>query len=356
MSNSGSGVGTPIAVTTKSIDPWPNRALSLAQYAQIIGYDQCAFWGVFYDGQERFDCYTQWSEYQRMAVARSIAEAENLIEDVLGYPLAPTFIVEQTALDTNPFFGRWGQVLGAGVRATSTLQANATVSYVSEPATIGPIATSITDPKEVHIFYPGTDREITPSLVSIAGGFLTVRIPRCRLVADPVNPKDGYDYTDTLNFLDGVDVRRIYADRSVNATLYRRDCAGCAEVTASACMAVLDPDLGELRLQQGSYVAGVWKVTGLVHCGGWHRAKLFYQAGLTQLDPVLQDAIVRLAHARMPQEPCGCDITQGLWKRDRNIPQIVTRERINCPFGMSDGAFHAWKIAQSKRLWRMGVL
>jgi len=32
-----------------------------------------------------------------------------------------------------------------------------------------------------------------------------------------------------------------------------------------------------------------------------------------------QNAIIRLAHAKMPSEPCACDAASGMWKRDRNV-------------------------------------
>jgi len=72
-----------------------------------------------------------------------------------------------------------------------------------------------------------------------------------------------------------------------------------------------------------------------------------YYDGKQYLSRQMEDAIVRLAHAKMPDEPCGCDVAQRMWKRDRNVPEVLTRERINCPFGMSDGAWIAWQFTRS---------
>jgi len=58
----------------------------------------------------------------------------------------------------------------------------------------------------------------------------------------------------------------------------------------------------------------------------------------------------------MPKEPCACDIVQYYWERDRNMPEAFTRERANCPFGMSDGAWIAWRFAQTLKTVRGGVL
>jgi hypothetical protein len=77
---------------------------------------------------------------------------------------------------------------------------------------------------------------------------------------------------------------------------------------------------------------------------------------LTPLTRQVEDAIVRLAHSKMPDEPCGCDMLQRHWKRDRNIPQVLTRERINCPFGLSDGAWFAYRQAATLKIWKASIL
>lgn len=84
--------------------------------------------------------------------------------------------------------------------------------------------------------------------------------------------------------------------------------------------------------------------------------RINYLSGLTALTAQDKSMIIRLAHAKMPNEPCGCDITQHMWSRDRNIPQILTAERLNCEFGLSDGAWMAWKYANKKAAIRFGVM
>jgi hypothetical protein len=139
------------------LDTLSIQALSLAEYAAIIGYDECAFFGVSYDGQTEYDCRTFWTEYQRMDVYRALMEAQQMMEDVLGYPLCPTWIAgapeqfgEQRYVDTqelssNPLLTKWGHIIAAGVQAESTLQADATVTYSVEPATVGPLTVTISD-------------------------------------------------------------------------------------------------------------------------------------------------------------------------------------------------------------------
>ncbi len=351
-------------------------ALSLPEYASIIGYDECAFFGVAYDGQIEYDCRMFWTEWQRMDVYRALVEAQELMESVLGYPLCPTWIAgapeqfgEQRYVDTqelssNPLLTKWGHIIAAGVQAESTLQADATVTYSVEPATVGPLTVTISDTAEVKVFYPGTDREIKPQRMTYSGGQLTIYIPRCRLVETPNTTDDGMAYTDTNNFLAAVDVKRIYNDPSVAATLVApHQCSGsgctcstvgCSEYTQTACMYTRDKRLGIVDIVPATYSAGAW--TRVINCDhNYELVRLNYQAGLRTLDTAMKSALVRLAHARMASEPCGCDIVQRLWERDRKAPDVLSRERLNCPFGPSEGAWVAYKLAQSRKLYRMNV-
>ncbi|MHA2066141.1 MAG: hypothetical protein ACXABY_17355, partial [Candidatus Thorarchaeota archaeon] len=69
-----------------------------------------------------------------------------------------------------------------------------------------------------------------------------------------------------------------------------------------------------------------------------------------------EDAIIRLANTKMPEDPCGCETAQRLWREDRQRPDPTTVPRLNNPFGMSNGAWAAWKYAQAMKVFRAGVL
>lgn len=376
MPSSGSGTGTPIpfqpTVVDYSLLPIGICAMSLPEYASMIGYDECAFYGVYYDGQIEYDCRMFWTEWQRLDVYRSLREAQELMENVMGYPLCRTwvtgqptefgnqFYVDEQDYTSNPLLLRWGHFIQAGVRATSTLAAGAVVSYATEPATVGPIAVTINDIKEVKVYSTGTEREIKPVRMVYAGGNLTLYIPRCRLVAVPNTTDEGMDYNVIDNFAPTVDIKREYNDPSVGATLVRpHQCGytcssvGCSEYTQTACIYPRDKRLGIVDLVPATYVSG-W--TAVSTCYPYSMARLNYLCGLNQLDNILQSALVRLAHARMASEPCNCTVVQALWERDRKVPDVLTREQINCPFGPSTGAFTAYKVAQSRRIVRARVL
>lgn len=376
----GSGTGTPVTspgiVPVTLPDAWPNCAVSLARYAQIIGYDECAFWGVRYDGQEQFACSTFWNEWQRQSVADALAQAQQMMEDILGYPLCPTWItgtipttgdaryVDEQGVVGNPVTTRWAHVLQAGVMAESVISDGATVDYTQEPAVIGPFVTTITDTSEVRVFLPDSERIVTPSSMTYSGGSLTIYIPRCRLV-DPdlygnVTADTGLEKTDTDNFVTVVDVHRVYNDPSVNAYLVREHACttlclaeGCATVTDAGCMVIKDPLQGIILVHPGTYSNG-WTETATGYC--YNHVRLNYQAGLRTLPRQTETMIVRLAHSLMPEEPCGCAVTQRLWARDRYTSEVMSREMLNCPWGYMTGALvaHRWTIQNA--LWRGGVL
>lgn len=348
-------------------------AITLADYARIIGYDECAFFGVFYDGQIQYDCRMFWTEWQRMDVLRALKEAQRLIEAEVGFPLSRTWIVgqpdefgEQERVDAQPFHHRillrYGHMIKNGVRAVSTLASGAAVSYVTEPATVGPLAVSIDHISEVKVYYPGTQREITPSKKVYSGGNLTLYFPRCRLTAVPNHLDDGVDYNVLTNFVTTVDVLREYNDPSVAATLvYHHSCSpgcyssGCSESSVTACIYPMDRRLGIVEIIPATYSGGTW-VENVDCYRQFETVRLNYLAGLNATDEAMQNAIVRLAHARMAAEPCGCELVTKLWERDHKTPEVLSAERLNCPFGLSEGAWVAYKFAKTRKLTRMYAL
>jgi len=353
-------------------------AVPPARYAHIVQTPECAFWGVRRTDDTRYECRDIWTKSYRDMVQRYVLEAQEEIEDMIGYLLSPDWVtgvpndggerLTDQQLYRYPLLAKWGYVIAGGVRATETIQAGAVVDHTSDPAVVGPIATTVTDTGEVHVYHPGTESEITPSSVTISGGNLTVQIPRCRMVKAALadNPSDGLDYDDLTNFESTVDVVRVYNDPSTNAVLvWPHSCStypncSCSEYTRTACIYVRDSRTGRLDVLQATYSGGAWtsSVTGPSNlCGGMPEVvRLYYYAGVQTLTRQQEDAIVRLAHAKMPEEPCGCEVSQRLWERDREVPKALTREQANCPFGRSNGAWAAWRFAQTFRLVRGGTL
>lgn len=374
MATSGGGVGTPVEAPDvlssvydqmEELDITPNCAVSLARYAKLIGYEEAAFWGVLWENQYLRGCDPLWSEYQRMSVQNALAEAQQEIEQVIGYPLCPMYItgeyndnprwVDQQRIKCN-IITRYPRILAAGVGVTAVVASGEEISYseITGLGTVGPIATAAQSVHEIKIFYPDSSREITPSKITLSGGFVTIEIPKYRMVKQEFLNfvEGGVDYAVPGNFLSEVDVKRIYTDPSQQATLVRPHCRndscvnGCYECTHSACMYLNDPYLGIVNVRAADWDDDLdeWKTA--VFCGGnYSNVRLNYLAGVRQLDLMAEMTIVRLAHAKMGRPPCQCDKTGQMWQKDYDVTGAITRERINCPFGLSNGAWHAYRWA-----------
>jgi hypothetical protein len=348
-------------VATQSALVNQTSAVRLARYAQLIEYDECSFFGVANPDAADLGCRQIWLKSDRDLINKYLAEAQYEIEQETGYPLAPRWIGQgqtEEYLDWQAYpsgrriLTRFTRFIEAGIEATSTISAGAAVDHSTDPAVIGPVATTVTDTDEIRVYHPGLAVEIDPSSITISGGNLTIEIPRCRMVKQSVadNPEEGLDYDDLDNFESTVDLKRIYNDSTTQATLaYPSSCTGCKETTLSGCFYVRNKRLGILDIQLTGNGNGSCSCRAKI-------IKLNYRAGADVLTPQAEDAIVRLAHSKMPFELCGCERWSRLWRRDRETPKILSRERLNCPFGLNNGAWIAWQFAQSMKIMRGAVL
>lgn len=363
---------TVIAVAESLIDE-TTSAVKLARYAQLAQYSEDQFFGVNNSATQQEACNPIWTHAMRAMLAKYLAEAQEEIEQVVGYPLFPRWIVNEQQEYAFPAHARWGKVIEGGFRNTANIQLAGAVSHATDPAVIGPFATTVTDEDEIAVFHPGTEIEIYPSAMTLAGGFVTLYIPRARLVKESYldNPDDGWTYSDippsvTSPFESTVDIVRVYNDPSIQGGLiwpHRTAatcdcdcvycCGNCSEYSVNGCIYVRNGEIGTVDVLDAAYADGVWTATCPVcYCDAPEYLRLNYRAGLTPLTKQAEDAVIRLAHAKMPQPPCGCGTIQEMWTRDRNVPEVLTAERENCPFGMSDGAWTAWRFANAMRLQR----
>jgi hypothetical protein len=349
---------TVVALQTDLVNQ--GSAVRLARYAAIIEYPECNFFGVNAGINTGFQCQEIWQKPQRDTINKYLAEAQYEIEQETAYPLAPRWIGQGQSddyQDWQPFstrlVTRFARYIEGGIEAEDDISLGEAVNQATDPGVVGPVATTVTDTDEVRVYHPGSDVEIDPSSIVISGGNLTIELPRCRTVTEAVadNPENGLDYATLTNFESTVDIKRTYNDDSVEAVLaYRDSCSGCTEATIAGCFYARNPRLGILDVQLSSN-----GTNNLCQCRA-EIIRLNYRAGADVLTRQAEDAIVRLAHSKMPNEPCGCDIVKRLWGRDRNIPDVLTRERLNCPFGLNDGAWIAWQFAQSMKIMRSSNL
>ena len=350
----------------------------LWRYAQILEHDECAIWNVTYEGQpDSYGCNLLWSEERRRTTQEALYEAQVLIEDLVGFFLKPTYVfgelddaiyAEQRFLDQQPistyrFHARYAHLLEFGKGTLSTLSSGEAVSHAADPATIGPVTVTIGSTEEVKLYHPGSDREIRPSSMTYTGGALTIRVPRCRLVLESkLSEMDPLQYTDTANFESTVDIKRLYTDTTDNGDLVvPHACPSgssctcrCSEYTHSACGYIKDAVTGFIDFIPATYDADTssWlSPSNQAYCN-YSMSRLCYKAGLRNVTPLVERAIVRLAHTLMPKAPCSCDVLQSMWERDRNIPVRLSRAREYCRFGQMDGAWFAWQEMRGIQILR----
>lgn len=361
----GSGVGYPIGgiVPSVSTGGYYASAISLATYAQIIGYRECAFFGVSHPDNERFGCREIWTKQNRDEISRYLVEAQEEIEKVVGYPMQQKWIVGEKHKLKLKILTKSTRLISPGVLSITDLFSGLSVNYATDPAIITS-PTTLTATEGIIVVYPGTSIEIEPSQIEISIGVLEIQIPKCRLIAfdNLDNPEEGWEYADDTKFQTTVDVKLVATDLSEQATLiWPHDCYGgacsvCEEYTQTACMYMRYPEIGSVTVVPASYSGGVWTHNSSTCKGLPEMVKLNYTAGLQTLDRHAETMIVRLAHAKMPMALCGCDAGQYMWRRDQNVPQLLTKERLECPFGLNDGAWIAWKFATSMTDFRAGTL
>lgn len=333
-------------------------ALTLPRYAGLIEYSACMFYGVYDSNSPGYACREYWSQPQRETAARYLIEAQIEIENVIKYPLKRRWFGDGQCEDdvqswraTGMYRAKRGHIVKMGTRAETEIVAGAAIDHTNDPASVGPITTTVS-PDELRLYHPGTDTEIFPCRATTGGGAVTFEIPRCHLVKlsaafnDPTRPMSYNDTGVGGIFEQTIDIKRVYTDGTTHAVLRYGDGA-----TQAVGVVIRNSQLGLLCVE--GMGGRNWCSPG----GGWPVEISFnYYAGVRCLNFQQEDTILRLAHAKMPNAICSCEVWQNLWRRDRFVPEVLTRERLNCPFGMNDGAWTAWKFAQSFRLMRGGVV
>ena len=343
---------------------WP--AIPMSEYAKLVGYSECAFWGVNAN-DNNYQCRAIWSYTEREILQRAMLEAQEEIEQVVHFPLSARWFTKERHNWGNPIIAKWGHIIEGGVMADTMIEAGATVDYTNDPAVIT-VDLGLCDPENVHVFLSGTDIEVeigsiilTPLSASATPTSYDIKIPWCRLVAEDHldNPDIGWPYAQVASGehwgTDTVDVRCIANDPSTQAVIiHKLACAApCTDTRYDGCIYIRNEELGFVEVTPGTYSEGAWTRLCVCTCPKW--VLLNYHAGNTELTRQEADTLIRLAHSKMASEPCGCDVTQRLWKRDRNIPDVLDAARLECPFGMSDGAWTAWKFATQFAIRRGGI-
>ncbi len=326
-----------------------------------------------------FSCGVAWPQegwqnadaVSREALADAIGQAEDELENALGWRLIPSWEVDErqptvrpnrpelinvTSLDVRGYHqitkADWGHFISGGVRAKTVLgearpivyaETRGIADYEDEATVTAPVDAG-TDPCEIRVYYPGKaadDRyEIRPITVVVAGTTATITFARELAVLDTVLENfifEATEGTDDALFLTTVDVYRVFNDPQTQASFLWEpiggncDCVStgsacpvCQFQTQTACLLYRDdPKLSLLTFQAGTWnaVTEQFDPASLSVGRNPDQLRLFYYAGKgstlgcprVEMDPAWAVVVSRLAAARLDRPPCAC--AQFWWER-----------------------------------------
>lgn len=352
----GSGVGTPVqpGVVTTYNPTLGSTSVPLHVYAQAVGADECGFWGVRRDGQEDAACGVIWRKYQRDRISSALREAQETMQRVLNYPMVPTY-VDEWADYSNPLILKYARLINFGVRTEIQLEAASAVDHSTDPAVVGPILAPDTTISEIQVTHPSTGDVIYPERIEKSGDFITIYIPRCRMVKPALqdNPEFGLEYTDLTNFIETVNVSRVWLDTTAPAEVYCRTQCSCGDEQHPACVYIKNRPVSIVEIAPYRYEALTDTWIRSTWCCNPGYVYLHYLAGVETLPETLKTAQIRLAHTRLPEEPCGCEVVNQLWRRDMNQADFISLNQAQCPFGSTNGAWYAYQQSMLFRALRL---
>jgi hypothetical protein len=175
-----------------------------------------------------------------------------------------------------------------------------------------------------------------------------------------MSTRTGIEYANLTNFTSTVDVKRIYNDPSTQAVLLQPhacswECSlnGCGAFTQTACMYFSNARLGFLHVEPATYSGGTWSRNSAACGRSYSLVQLNYYCGMRTLSHDAEMAIVRLAHNKVAESLCSCDVFSTMWRVDRETPRgNLTRSLQNMPFGISAGARYAFNVAKRLKIFR----
>lgn len=424
--------------------------LPLESWRQIMQFHPWHFWGIADStslSTAANGCDTLVRQYtwqnsdaaSRTDLARAIATAENLMADQLGFWPAPVYLSETHSWPAqSDAWGRWwniqldnGQVQAVGVETLTSIALATAVTYTDtdgdgymDTFTIGPVATTVTDVKEIALYFATADRftagdvsadvgerwRVAPVVVTISGGFVTVRGPAWLLIkpityegianvgANGLAPATNPGML-PAHYVTTVDLYRRWtnpdgtsATNSQGVIIWEtRPAWGCncdavppatiqgsiydpaATATATARVGIRDAENGVVSLGEATFdsASGLWSSLNWTICDTPDRALVRYLSGWPlaadgQMARIYQTVVARLAAAELARPICGCvDANRELarWQFDvarsaggnDEIYGAVSQDDLNNPFGTRRGHIAAWKFV-SNRLRVQGFL
>lgn len=387
--------------------------LPLDRYSTLMGISPPHFnqlWGV--KAPLSGGCDDIWDQDARDLLAWTIAQAEELITNELGFYPVPNFTtneLQQEGLTGVRLDWRYaeletdyGYVEAFGTEQLTLVQADATVEYKdldNDPLDREEIAEigndlyadlpACANPCDVAVFFrvadgaedPADPRwEIKPLKVDIDGNTMRIRaesslfvrpelwdLTKIDCVGSDDTQKWKWQFAQT-NLVSKVDVYCRTVNPQLPVTL-RWDgvcsCSSpCAHSTQSACAYVTDAKRGFFIPRPAA-----WNGTSHIDAAPLYsyppeNVYVNYRSGYPldsrtcRMNANLERAIVKLTNVLLPEPPCGyCDLAQQRWQEDRKDIDPLTPEAAGMPWDLYHrGALEAWRIVKKLAMGRGGKI
>ena len=391
--------------------------LSLEEWRQIMGINPLHFAGLSHPLLNNNTCGEVFFQYSwqnadrvgRQDIQQAIQQAEQEISKEVGYNLMPDWTIAERLMYARPTvpeaFGAWGGrnprgllksvelprgwIVSGGVRAktllssgTGVVRTDGDTDGFAETCTVT-LATTLTDPNEIHIYYPGRngddDWEIRPIIVSFSGGNVTIVFKVWQISAannfEVLDPQP-LDASSAASFETTVDIYRVYNDPSTQLQfLWENDdsgfccgtCVACQLSSQAGCfhhrdarMGFIVPAPGSWNSDENGFDAMEWSV-----CRDPDQIRVWYYSGYvdesmarpySELSNHWKRAVAYYAASMLDRPVCGCsNVTTFIerWRRDagfntdKDLQINITPEFLANRLGTTMGAIFAYK--QTKR-------
>jgi len=387
--------------------------LPLDRWAEIIGINPLHFNGLASNSLTPNNvCGDVWFQYSwqhsdrvgHEDVAMAIQQAEMEIAAEVGFNLLPDWIKEERLTYPQPgipgVYNLWGtnprgmfksvelrrgHVISGGVKTKSVIEAGAV--YVrsdvdsdgfQETCTVT-VATSVTDPNEIAVFYPaqsGADEwEVRPIKVTLSGGNAIITFKIWQIAAAnkmAVFDPEPLDAEQNASYESSVDVYRVYNDPATQVQFMWENypwpgccttCYACQFGTQAGCFHLRDARLGIAVPAPGSwdsdnqrFDAADWSA-----CREPDQVRFWYYSGYedknltrskVEMAKFWEYAVAFYAASKLDRPVCGCSNVEQFiehWRIDamandmESVSINITPETLNNRLGTTLGAIYAYK-------------
>lgn len=386
--------------------------IPLDRLAYLLQLDPFHFNGIDSDiRRNAFACDDTWYQHDwqssgklsRESIALALAQAEETVVNYLFWSPIPQWYEEEVQFTdfykperynvvnsrgyAKSVTARWGHVVEAGRKTSSLIEADVVTVFTDEDGdtfdetVTVTFNTTVTDEDELHLYYPekgGRDVwEIRPvTSIDITGGVATIvfpkyLIPLWNLVEQVPEPGDAHVLIDgdiNTNFLQTVDVYRVYADPSQQITFhYDPSQSDCSTDDETGCLFIRDKRLGIMAYRRADWDEDTASYTSKRFSYIPIKGTIYYRAGRTDLNvqypnrdmnPALERMVAYYALSLIDTELCGCSNIRDTWQYQTEDMSLVLPEKshivqwddLKNPFGSTRAAMALWKYVQQIRI------